>query len=268
MTNTQPAITSPITPPADESKLSTVRPSTESSRKPSVTFDLSNLPETPQNDDILSPSLSASPTSGIHAQAVPDSILVALIDRQEEMRELVRYNHRFFATVRARLRSEWPNFEKNILYASREQMPDREWMQQISQALNDFPSLYLQFCDLVGYVDPDHYQQLDATNEDFADVDITRIRDYPHRLAQLPESYPQLFINCQACLESPSYNCEYKRPYDTFKRTLLAPRSELPDDLWEMIIYDILDPWPNCLDQLKEIIAYEIECGEEDQHKP
>lgn len=245
---TEPVV--PLTPP------DTRKPSFSSStglagRKPSVTFDLSNLPSTPREEkdaQLLSPSNSID----ICAQAVPDTILVALLDRDEEMRQLVSHNHAFFSTLRTHLHPNWSRFE-NTLYCPRSQMPDADWIRRIGKAMQAAPSLLQQFYDLVGYVEQedDHSSYSEPS---VAHVDITRLRNYPKRVESLPSAYPQLFVNCRQSMTEDEA--------DAFKQLILTPRSSMPDDLWEMAIYDQLDRWPNLVDQLHEIIAYEVECGE------
>ncbi|KAI9322139.1 hypothetical protein BX666DRAFT_1815107, partial [Dichotomocladium elegans] len=205
---------------------------------------------------LLSPSSRCS-SIDISAQAVPDTILVALLDRDEEMRHLVRHNRAFFNTLKSHLYTQWPKFE-NTLYCPRQRMPDQDWMDRITKALAPVPPLLQQFKDLVGYM-PEHGAAIDEgdaiTSYDpnhFINVDITRIRDYPSRMAHVREAYPQFFINLK--------NSGLLDPTSFVDTLLLAPRSaDLPDDVWEMRVYDQLDSFPDLLAQLKEIIDYELE---------
>ncbi|KAG0166697.1 hypothetical protein DFQ30_006880 [Apophysomyces sp. BC1015] len=242
----------PLTPPSEAGS-----DHRKGSRKASVTFDLSNIPRALANDfndgSLLSPSIS-SPGSissiDISAQAVPDSILVALLDRENEMYELVRHNHAFFSSLQTHLQSKWQRFE-NTLYCPRSQMADEDWLERIGRALNGTPSLLEKFKELVGYMgDDDHATSCEHPS--FADVDLTLIRDYPATLESFPESYPQFFTNCQQTMANENL-------YKSFKQILFAPRPDMPDDIWETTIYDRLDRWPDLVAQLKEIVAYEIE---------
>ncbi|GBC05793.1 hypothetical protein RclHR1_06420016 [Rhizophagus clarus] len=52
--------------------------------------------------------------------------------------------------------------------------------------------------------------------------------------------------------------CEDSELYERFVQILLTPRRMMPDDLWEEAIYECLNDWPYLIDQLKEIIAYEV----------
>ncbi|KAI7878691.1 hypothetical protein K492DRAFT_170646 [Lichtheimia hyalospora FSU 10163] len=260
MMNSQP-FEAPLTPPAE---LPSRHPTTSTSsvRKLSVTFD---LPETPggtkhsplNEDELLSPSISRSNSIDINAQAVPDTILVALLDRDEEMRQLVQHNTVFFSSLRSHLYHNWSRLE-NTLYCPRSKMNDQDWMDRISKALHAVPPLLQQFKDLVGYMGDDTATSMLQEEPSFIHVDLARIRDYPHRVARLRQAYPQFIVNCQKGLTDP----------DSFFDTLFAPRSStLPDDIWEMRIYDQLDHSDHdLLAQLKEIVEYEIECGMEDDH--
>lgn len=224
-------------------------PSPHSQRKPSVTFSLPDTPGAEEEDyddqkSLLSPL--RSPTIDICARAVPNTVLVAMLDRPEEMRQLVQHNRAFFAALRSHLHTAWPRFE-NTLYCSRATMPDRDWLDRISKALRDVPPLLQQFCDLVGYTDVEPNQQDKPYY--FEHVDITRIRNHPDRLNS--KAYPQFYVNCRECMNADSF--------EKFQHTLKIPRHEMPDDIWEMTIYDQVDKWPNLIAQLKEIIAYETE---------
>ncbi|KAJ8655994.1 hypothetical protein O0I10_008434 [Lichtheimia ornata] len=276
MMNSQP-FEAPLTPPAEypssrthntattTTTTATTPPTGAGGRKLSVTFD---LPETPggtkhsplNEDDLLSPSISRSNSIDINAQAVPDTILVALLDRDEEMRHLVQHNTAFFSSLRSHLYHNWSRFE-NTLYCPRSKMSDQDWMGRISKALHAVPPLLQQFKDLVGYMGEDDTTTTTTLQQEepsFIHVDLARIRDYPQRVARLRQAYPQFIINCQKGLSNP----------DAFFDTLFAPRSStMPDDIWEMRIYDQLDhSGHDLLAQLKEIVEYEIECGMEDDH--
>ena len=268
----------PLTPPPQEEE------EAHHYRKPSVTFDLSNLPapSTPsstmmtvggfeeQEAALLSPTRSID----ISAQAIPDTICVALLDRDTEMRHLVAHNTPLFNTLRSHLFNDWPRFE-NTLYVPRQQLDDIEWMARISKALQPVPSLLQQFRDLVGYVpvsdnnndNGDYYNHDNNENgysidqrrhhQQFDHVDITRIRALGQvKLKDFPTHYPQFFINCQNCLLEKKDN---NKGYKGFTETLFSSSQTIPDDIWEMRIYNQLDPYPDLLAQLKEIIAYETE---------
>ncbi|KAI8350614.1 hypothetical protein EDC96DRAFT_519402 [Choanephora cucurbitarum] len=214
-------------------------------RKSSVTFD---LPMQQPEEQLLSPC-ATSPTIDIHVQVVPNTMLVALFDRAAEMKELVSHNKTFFLALRSHLDSRWPRFE-NTLYCERTQMPDVEWMKRISKALQGVPSLLEKFKELVGYLGEEEEEEdvTDASDHFFSHVTISRIRQMPERLSK--EAYPQFFINCQESMGD---------EYQGFRQLLFTPSDQLDDRTWEQKMHDYLKPWPTILEQLQEIVAYEIE---------
>ncbi|KAI9491502.1 hypothetical protein BDB00DRAFT_485068 [Zychaea mexicana] len=275
----------PLTPPPQAEEEEAGGGGGVQHRKPSVSFDLSNLPAptTPSTMTLVEEAL-LSPTRSIDiaAHAVPDTICVSLLDRDTEMRHLVAHNAPLFNTLRSHLFTDWPRFE-NTLYVARQQLDDVEWMARISKALQPVPSLLQQFRDLVGYIPhddtppetaetavdllllphspaPEHQRRAD---EEFDHVDITRIRQQPDKLKDFPTHYPQFFVNCQNSLRN--HHSKDDGAYQRFTDTLFAaPSAALPDDVWEMKIYNQLDPYPDLVAQLKEIIAYETE--QQQQH--
>lgn len=250
--------------------------SASETRKPSVSFDLSNLPEKSeaetiviaQQDNVAEPS---SPID-INGHVVPDTILVALLDRDIEMKELASRNKSFFTMLESHLHESWPDFQR-VLFARREAIPDAEWIRQISVFLEHAPALFEKFKDLVGYeeylFDSDSYDDDDEEirygsydESTFENVDITLIRNYPSKLATFKQSYPQFFINAKHCFtEEEEQETKFgNHSYDAFDHLLFSSRRDMEDQEWENKIYDLLDKWPNLLAQLKEIVAYEVEC--------
>lgn len=224
---------SSLTPPID---------TTSHRRKSSVTFDLPPR----ENEEPLSPCPVVSPIIDITAQIVPDSMLVALFDRSGEMKGLVRHNKTFFTSLQQHLDSKWPRFE-NTLYCDRSKMGDKEWMKHISKGLEGVPSLLEKFKELVGYLGPEEQEKDDY----FSNVDISLIRNYPDRLSR--ESYPQFFINCKESIQG-------DKEYNEFVNTLLnSNRKEISDKVWEAKVYQTFNQHPNLLEQLQEIVAYEME---------
>ncbi|GAB5588784.1 hypothetical protein Unana1_03684 [Umbelopsis nana] len=234
--------------------------SASETRKPSVSFDLSNLPEKRTTESIVftqdDPDQHAprpsSPPIDISGHVVPDTILVALLDRDIEMKEL------------------------RVLFARRDQVPDAEWIQEIAVLLEHAPALFEKFKELVGYeeylFDSDSYEEDDEEHSrhgsydesTFENVDITLIRNYPSKLATFKQSYPQFFINAKRCFTpyGEDDQMDHNPLFEEFENLLFSPRREIEDQDWENRIYDILDNWPNLLAQLKEIIAYEVDCEE------
>ncbi|CAM0142256.1 unnamed protein product [Umbelopsis sp. WA50703] len=254
--------------------------SASETRKPSVSFDLSNLPEKtePETIVIAQQDNAEDPSSpiDINGHVVPDTILVALLDRDIEMKELAHRNTSFFTMLESHLHDAWPDFQR-VLFARREQVPDAEWIRKISLFLEHAPALFEKFKELVGYeeylFDSDSYDDDDEETRHgsydestFENVDITLIRNYPSKLATFKQSYPQFFINAKHCFtEEEEQDTKFgngHHSYEAFHHLLFCSRRDMEDQEWENKIYDLLDKWPNLLAQLKEIIAYEVECEE------
>ncbi|KAI9299546.1 hypothetical protein BJ944DRAFT_274142 [Cunninghamella echinulata] len=196
-----------------------------------------------------------SPNIDIHAHMVPDTILVALLNRDQEMKELVQHNQPFFKSIQLQLgKKEWHTFEK-ILYSPRQQYNDYQWMMKIKGYLNRIPTSFITFKDLVGCMmveDGEDEDEEKAHSEPtfFQHINVCHIRHYPEKLNDFKSSYPQFFINCQQVLS--------KKAMATLESTLFTPSSSLSDQQWKSIINQILSCHQNLMDQLKEIIAYEI----------
>lgn len=218
-------------------------------RKSSVSFDLpAEHQEEDREQELLSPCIT-SPTIDINAQSVPDTMLVALVDRSTEMRDLVRYNKPFFSTMANHLDTKWSRFE-NTLYCERSVMSDSEWLKRISKALQNAPSILEQFKDLVGFIpqyeDEDEKEQ--DEDQEFSCVDLILIRSKLDRLSQ--ETYPQFYINCKQTMQN-------EQEYKSFINTLTD--SNLSDQTWLLKINQKLKNHSNLLEQFQEIVAYETE---------
>ncbi|KAI8331949.1 hypothetical protein BC941DRAFT_438032 [Chlamydoabsidia padenii] len=240
----------PLTPPEEQQH------EEHETQKPTVKFNLGNITTEANNKD--HPSLQEqqqeelpSPSIDINAHMVPDSILVALLDREQEMKGLVHHNLPFFQSIQQHLGpDQWIEFEK-VLYCSRQQLSDKQWMIKIEDLLDQVPCMVGTFKELVGYVDDDTSQD-NANDYPFLNhVDLCHIRRYPERLHAFKSSYPQFFINCQHTLS--------KEAMSILESTLFAPTGQLSDNQWKATIKKYLSPHPNLMDQLKEIIAYEVD---------
>ncbi|CAG8800434.1 7991_t:CDS:2, partial [Racocetra fulgida] len=191
----------------------------------------------------------------ISVRDLTSDILVALVDRDVEIKDLFVRNQDYFDFVKQTAFSSdvrWQEF-LNVLFSPREKIPDFDWMNTISNPIGD--------------------------------MDIASIRDYPKSLEYLEKSYPQFFANARQVLSLESHrkgsilggnhltddiplqsendaivngNNSVTTLYDEFKRILLCPRSEMNDVNWDISIYELLDPWPQLVAQFEEIIAHEI----------
>lgn len=216
-------------------------------RKSSVSFDLpAEHQEEDREQELLSPCIT-SPTIDINAQSVPDTMLVALVDRSTEMRDLVRYNKPFFSTMANHLDTKWSRFE-NTLYCERSVMSDLEWLKRISKALRNSPSILEQFKDLVGFIPQYEDEKEQDEDQEFSCVDLILIRSKLDRLSQ--ETYPQFYINCEQTMQN-------EQEYKSFINTLTD--SNLSDQTWLLKINQKLKNHSNLLEQFQEIVAYETE---------
>jgi hypothetical protein len=216
-------------------------------RKSSVSFDLPiEHQEEDREQELLSPCITF-PTIDINAQPVPDTMLVALVDRSSEMRDLVRYNKPFFSTMANHLDTKWSRFE-NTLYCERNVMSDSEWLKRISKALQNAPTILEQFKDLVGFIPQYEDEKEQDGDQEFSRVNLILIRSKLDRLSQ--ETYPQFYINCKQTMQN-------EQEYKSFIDTLVD--SKLSDQTWLLKINQILKNYPNLLEQFQEIVAYETE---------
>ncbi|CAG8461873.1 12459_t:CDS:2 [Dentiscutata erythropus] len=258
-----------------------------------VTDDDSTVVSTPIDEFFLD-----SPTSSsldISVRELHSDILVALFDREAEIKDLFVRNQDYFDFVKQSAFSSddrWQEF-LNILFSPRKQISDTDWMDTISELLS--PPLLVQFKVIVGYYDNDEENDnVDDENDfddsssvytcdsQFGNLDIASIRDYPKSLEYLEISYPQFFANARQILGKEkqrkgsflggnhltddiplqSENDVMPEPtsslYVEFKKILLCPRSEMDDVEWDISIYELLDPWPQLVAQFEDIIAHEI----------
>ncbi|KAI7894900.1 uncharacterized protein EV154DRAFT_497342 [Mucor mucedo] len=95
----------------------------------------------------------------IHGQPVSSDILVALLDRPGEMKQLAARNAQFYESLEHYItetqgEAAWQKFQ-DLVYKPREKLPDRAWMNQISQYLVHNPIFLSRFKDTVGYENED-----------------------------------------------------------------------------------------------------------------
>ncbi|CAG8513505.1 4877_t:CDS:1 [Diversispora eburnea] len=176
-----------------------------------------------------------SPTTSIDISVrdLNSDILVALVDRATEMKDLFNRNKEYFDLVQQSIFSpdenEWNQF-LNILYSPRDERSDGEWMSAISEYMEPNPTLLVTFKEIVGYneienddddfssiINDNNLDENDINEENDVDegynpfdyysstfeendiglLDICAIRDYPKILENLETSYPQFFINAK-----------------------------------------------------------------------
>ncbi|KAL1921288.1 uncharacterized protein VTP21DRAFT_11004 [Calcarisporiella thermophila] len=267
-------------------------------RKPSVTFEppisdnlnyaqrrsFDTLALSTALQDIGGEPVPPSPQLDINAQLVPDEILVALLDRDKEMRDLVRLNGGYFEQIRHSLADDYEDF-LNLLYVPRDELPDRMWMERVREYMTSTPCYFQKFKLLVGYDDED--EDVDDDDDDlqseasYDEVNLAAIRGYPFKMALLEKNYPQFFVNARRSLrdmphattqtkererqeeeeeeeEEEDYaELEESERYKQFCRILFTRVEELSDDEWKRSLYECLENAPNLLLQLKEIVYYE-----------
>ena len=112
-----------------------------------------------ENDDQeeLCANLTKRCSIDIHGQAVSNDILVALLDRASEMKQLAQRNAQFYEAIEHYITetqgdAAWQRFQ-DIVYKPREKLPDRPWIHQISQYLAHNPVFLSKFKESVGYED-------------------------------------------------------------------------------------------------------------------
>ncbi|CDS13317.1 hypothetical protein LRAMOSA05496 [Lichtheimia ramosa] len=99
------------------------------------------------------------PSVDIRGQSVNSDIMVALLDRPGEMHALTARNTHFYTALKNYITETqgadaWLRFQE-IVYAPREEIPDREWMNAISTFLSHNPVFLSKFKESVGYEDDD-----------------------------------------------------------------------------------------------------------------
>ncbi|CAG8683608.1 15474_t:CDS:2, partial [Cetraspora pellucida] len=181
-----------------------------------------------------------SPTASsidISVRDLNSDILVALVDRKVEIKDLFVRNQDYFDFVKQTAFSSndrWQEF-LDVLFSPRGQIPDFDWMNTISELLS--PQLLVQFKVIVGR----------ERHRKGSFLGGNHLTDY------IPlQSENDTIVNSNNSVSEPT------TLYNEFKRILLCPRSEMDDVEWDISIYELLDPWPQLVAQFEEIIAHEI----------
>ncbi|KAJ3181301.1 hypothetical protein HDU85_003609 [Gaertneriomyces sp. JEL0708] len=240
----------------------------------------------PAEHDHGSPTMDTptSPEVTLPGHYIAYDLHVAMMDRPEEMRDLVIRNEDYFSNVRNTLRQgqSWDEFEA-LLYTSREEMDDLTWMRSIEAILE--PTLVAYFRELVGY---DYYEEVndnedaestdsDEASETFTDEwldQAVRMREMDI-MQRLESEYPQFFANIKHVLEpanpsSPLLSLHMNAgdvtekgidsEYEYFHKIFFAPVREVSNSDWKTVTADCLKK--GLLDQFREIVTYELELDE------
>ncbi|KAG0170452.1 hypothetical protein DFQ28_002074 [Apophysomyces sp. BC1034] len=91
----------------------------------------------------------------IRGQSVGSDILVALWDRPYEMAALAKRNAKFYEALEhyvkeTKGKDAWDQFGE-LVYCSRDEVPDKEWMIALAEYLGDHPVFWSKFKESVGY---------------------------------------------------------------------------------------------------------------------
>lgn len=131
----------------------------------------------------------------IRGRSVQPDILVALLDRPNEMKALASRNPHFYSAlenyiIETQGADAWAEFQ-DICYALRQELNDREWMAAISRYLANNPAFLAKFKESVGYDDPstrgdggnepsDYYDDEDEDEEE-----VEELAEEPSQFANL-----------------------------------------------------------------------------------
>jgi hypothetical protein len=160
-----------------------------------------------------------------------------LNNRDKKVQELIIFNKRDFENVKQSFNSseeEWKRFLR-VLYAKSEIVPDREWVDTICEFISPKNPLLSKFEELVSnnlHAETSHEEDLfefydtapyqtseidfdgysppstnsgsrrESRDDDIMrirEVDIKLIRNYPEKLADFENAYPDFFINAKIC---------------------------------------------------------------------
>ncbi|TPX62133.1 hypothetical protein PhCBS80983_g00601 [Powellomyces hirtus] len=200
---------------------------------------------------------------------------VAMMDRPNEMRDLVARNPEIFENVQHCCPTDeaWLELE-DIFYVSRDEMDDLTWMKEIGARMESNPSLLAMLKELVGY--DMHEEVLDAAEDSDSDESfegdveepseqrlewldkVVKMRDMPEIMARLENDYPQFFANVRKALTE-----EDETDYEHFMTAFFSSAGQLSDEEWEREIQRYLSRSKQLLGQLREIALYELDIDEE-----
>jgi hypothetical protein len=165
---------------------------------------------------------SPSESIDIAVRDLSEDICVSLLKRDTEMKVVFARNQEFFDTLKQVTfedEESWEDFIK-VLYSKRDEKPDPQWMDEISEILSANPPFLVTFKQIIGYYESDDdnsnndydsniAESFEYEDEDISDscvinepvyIDITPIRNYPSKLENLEVNYPQFFRNAKELL--------------------------------------------------------------------
>ncbi|KAI9313465.1 hypothetical protein BX666DRAFT_2123999, partial [Dichotomocladium elegans] len=133
------------------------------------------------------------PSVDIRGQSVAPDVLVALLDRPGEMHALTLKNQHFYTALKHYITETqglgaWNQFEA-IVYAPREEICDRDWMDAISRFLVSNPVFLTKFKESVGYDEDDDEDDDEGNNNDSLDTSSLQSSSpgvKPYKYAELP----------------------------------------------------------------------------------
>ncbi|KAF9426933.1 hypothetical protein BGZ94_005785 [Podila epigama] len=211
----------------------------------------------------------------ILSEPAPSEMLVALFDRPSEMKALVAKHSEYFGLIKSSLPKNSRDAFDALLFISRNDLSDSDWMRSLAQYLEPLPCLLQKFKAIVGWIgsdndsnDDDDFRrgsddEFDYTREESLEqVEIKWFRDiegFPLEVFQ--QLYPQFFINVREKLQGRRMGLggDHRDQYVVFCETLQLDRQALPcDKAWARRINGCLERHPELLLQFKEIVAYEV----------
>ncbi|KAF9578314.1 hypothetical protein BGW38_005946, partial [Lunasporangiospora selenospora] len=215
----------------------------------------------------------------IMTEYAPQDMLVALFDRSTELEALAAKNSDFFQLVYGSVSAASRNQFKSILYMSRADLGDQNWMNAIAAHLATSPCVLEKLKNIVGWIGPDSLGSDDSDYDDrywdgdeedeyccrnssFEEVQIKWLRDVPDFCINgFQASYPQFFLNAQERLQGRrlTFGGDRRDLYVIFCETLQLTREQFTcDNAWARRMHSCLEKHPELVLQLKEIIAYEV----------
>ncbi|KAJ3171802.1 hypothetical protein HDU87_008270 [Geranomyces variabilis] len=234
-------------------------------------MDSTDTPQLPEVD----PSAAAEPNEVcLNGHYIAYDLHVAMMDRPNEMRDLIQRNPEIFENVQHACGTDerWLELE-DVFYTPREEMDDLTWMKAISSHMEGNPSLLAMLKELVGY--DMHEEVFDAEDSDsdvsLEDINaaeepqekvewldtVVKMRDMPEIMARLENDYPQFFANVKKALSG-----EDETEYDHFIAAFFSSPGTLSDDEWEAEIQRYLSRAKTLMGQLREIALYELDIDE------